>query len=184
MKNVIRFDNNKVFQFQYVYHCGDYRDQLLDYAKELITEDEQNNLPLTIFKSINVVAEDFFNQEIKKKKNQIPSNLNSYVCFIEIFKKYIKLSLQSYEEVLQKIRKIVTRIQTHFEFSEDQVVNLDKMKEKAKLTSQEHQNVSVNSVQTKKELAEVESLITQGMNFCNKSYLFFKFQLTKVYTLI
>ena len=52
------------------------------------------------------------------------------------------------------------------------------MKEKAKLTSQEHQNVSVNSVQTKKELAEVESLITQGMNFCNKSYLFFKFQLT------
>ena len=156
----------------------------MDYAKELITEDEQNNLPLTIFKSINVVAEDFFNQEIKKKMNQIPSNLNSYVCFIEIFKKYIKLSLQSYEEVLQKIRKIVTRIQTHFEFSEDQVVNLDKMKEKAKLTSQEHQNVSVNSVQTKKELAEVESLITQGMNFCNKSYLYFKFQLTKVYTLI
>ena len=144
----------------------------MDYAKELITEDEQNNLPLAIFKSINVVAEDFFNQEIKKKRNQIPSNLNSYVCFIEIFKKYIKLSLQSYEEVLQKIRKIVTRIQTHFEFSEDQVVNLDKMKEKAKLTSQEHQNVSVNSVQTKKELAEVESLITQGINFWNESYFF------------
>ena len=143
----------------------------MDYAKELITEDELNNLPLTIFKSINVVAEDFFNQEIKKKMNQIPSNLNSYVCFIEIFKKYIKLSLKSYEEVLQKIRKIVTRIQTHFEFSEDQVVNLDKMKEKAKLTSQEHQNVSVNSVQTKKELAEVESLITQGINFSNKYYL-------------
>ena len=44
-------------------------------------------------------------------------------------------------------------------------MNLDKMKEKAKLTSQEHQNVSVNSVQTKKELAEVESLITQGKWF-------------------
>ena len=59
----------------------------------------------------------------------------------------------------------MTRIKNHFEFSEDQVVNLDKMKEKAKLTSQEHQNVSVNSVQTKKELAEVESLITQGIYF-------------------
>ena len=137
----------------------------MDYAKELITEEELNNLPYSIFKSINVVAEEFYNHEIRKKKNQIPSNLSSYVCFIEIFKKYIKLSLQSYEDVLQKIRKIVTRIKNHFEFSEDQVVNLDKMKEKAKLTSQEHQNVSVNSVQTKKELAEVESLITQGIYF-------------------
>ena len=54
------------------------------------------------------------------------------------------------------------------------------MKEKAKLTSQEHQNVSVNSVQTKKELAEVESLITQGMKFSNKSYLHYKFQQSKV----
>ena len=128
----------------------------------MISEDELNHLPYSVFEQINVAAEDFFNQEIKGKKNQIPSNLSSYVCFIEIFKKYIKLSLQSYEEVLEKIRKIVTRIKNHFDTSEDQVVNLDKMKEKAKLTSQEHQNVSVNSVQTKKELAEVESLVTQG----------------------
>ena len=119
-------------------------------------------MPYSVFERINVAAEDFFNREIKGKKNQIPSNLSSYVCFIEIFKKYIKLSLQSYEEVLEKIRKIVSRIKNHFETSDDQVVNLDKMKEKAKLTSQEHQNLSVNSVQTKKELAEVESLVTQG----------------------
>ena len=122
-----------------------------------------------MFEKINVAAETFYNDKIKGKKNQtsIPSNLSSYVCFIELFKKCIKLSLQSYEEVLQKIRKIVARIERHFEFSEDQVVNLDKMKEKSKLTSQEHQNVSVNSVQTKKELAEVESVITQGkFKFC------------------
>ena len=126
-------------------------------------------MPYSVFKSINVAAETFYNENIKGRKDQasIPSNLSSYVCFIELFKKYIKLSLKSYEEVLQKIRKIVTRIERHFEFSEDQVVNLDKMKEKSKLTSQEHQNVSVNSVQTKKELAEVESLITQG-NFAGK----------------
>ena len=149
----------------YVYHCGDYRDQLLAYAKELISEEELNKLPYTIFERINVAAEQFYDEEIKgKKKNQIPSNLSSYVCFIEIFKKYIKLSLESYEEVLQKIKKIVTRIKRHFEFSEDQIGTLDKMKDKAKHTSHEHQTVSVNSVQTKKELAEVESLITQGMN--------------------
>ena len=124
-----------------------------------------NNLPYSVFKKINIAAETFYNEKIRGKKNQtsIPSYLSSYVCFIEIFKKYIKLSLQSYEEVLKKIGKIVSRIERHFEFSEDQVVNLDKMKEKSKLTSQEHQNVSVNSVQTKKELAEVESLITQGI---------------------
>ena len=145
-----------------MYHCGDYRDQLLAYAKELISEEELNNLPYSVFESINVAAEDFYNLEIIGKRNKMPSNLSSYVCFIEIFKKYIKLLLESYEEVLQKIRKIVTRINRHFEFSEDQVVNLDKMKDNAKHTSHEHQNVNVNSVQTKKELAEVESLITQG----------------------
>ena len=76
----------------YVYHCGDYRDQLLAYAKELISEEELNKLPYTIFERINVAAEQFYDEEIKgKKKNQIPSNLSSYVCFIEIFKKYIKL---------------------------------------------------------------------------------------------
>ena len=128
----------------------------------MISEEELNDLPYSVFERINLAAEEFFDREIKGKNNQIPSNLSSYVCFIELFKKYIKLSLKSYEEVLEKIRKIATRIKHHFEFSEDQVVNLDKMKEKAKLTSQEHQNVSVNSVQTKKELAEVESLITQG----------------------
>ena len=121
---------------------------------------------------MNDTTESFYDNKIQNQKENpelsshsciLPSNLNSYVCFIDIFKKYIKLSLQSYEEVLQKIRKIVTRIERHFEFSEDQVVNLDKMKEKSKLTSQEYQNVSVNSVQTKKELAEVEALITQGI---------------------
>ena len=90
--------------------------------------------------------------------------------------------------MLKKIRKIVTRIERHFEFSEDQVVNLDKMKEKSKLTSQEHQNVSVNSVQTKKELAEVESLITQGnlntTTFNYNTYYTLKYNIDKNMTIL
>ena len=59
-------------------------------------------------------------------------------------RKTIKASLQTYEDLLQKIGQILARVTTHFEASASQVVSLEKMKEKSKAAVVDHQNFTVN----------------------------------------
>ena len=66
-------------------------------------------------------------------------NLKSYITFIEIFKKSIKVNLATYEAMLSKISQILSRIRAHFESSAQQVVSLEKMKEQSKASIQEYQ---------------------------------------------
>ena len=91
-------------------------------------------VPLDIFKVMNDSV----------KEQGIDCNLKSYITFIEIYKKTIKASLQTYEDLLQKIGQILARVTTHFEASASQVVSLEKMKEKSKAAVVDHQNFTVN----------------------------------------
>ena len=78
------------------------------------------------------------------KGSGIDANLNSYITFIEIYKKTIKTSLQTYEAILETISQILRRVRAHFDSSASQVVNLEKMKEKSKASVLDHQNFTVN----------------------------------------
>ena len=91
-------------------------------------------------------------------------SLPSYVCFMNIFNKYIEHTKSDYDSILHKIDTIVERIHKHFKYSDEQNLILEKNREKSKAIAGDHAAMTVKQIQTKKELKEIESNLADGMN--------------------
>ena len=91
-------------------------------------------------------------------------NLSSYVCFMKIFNKYTFDTIKDHETIINKIETIVGHINKHFEFSTEQMLTLEKNKDKSKAIVLDHQAMQMKHIQTKKELKEIESQLADGMN--------------------
>ncbi len=151
----------------YVSNTGEYEDSLIEYAQELI-KDDNHGIAYEVFKDIHERATGFFNNIVVQHGHGttkvVKADLNSYVAFMEVFMKFIKTTIQDYQEILSKIETIVSHVQKHFEFSTEQMLILEKHREKSKATVAEHQAMMVKHVQTKKELKDIEIQISDGMN--------------------
>ena len=79
-------------------------------------------------------------------------SLPSYVCFMNIFNKYIEHTKSDYDSILHKIDTIVERIHRHFKYSDEQNLILEKNREKSKAIAGDHAAMTVKQIQTKKEL--------------------------------
>ena len=156
----------------YVSNTGNYLDYLEEYAEELMNE--ADGIPLEVFKTFDNKAHEYFEirtQSVNSASNikitKIPSgmkpSLPSYICFMNIFNKYIEHTKGEYYNILEKIETIVKRIKQHFEYSEEQNLILEKNREKSKSIAADHAAMTVKQIQTKKELKEIESHLNDGM---------------------
>lgn len=145
----------------YVSNTGKYEDCLLEYAEELVTA--PHGISAEIFQKVHEKVLQFF-ADLEDVPKAIKPSLSSYVCFMRIFNKYISDTIEDHEEIIGKIEKIVGYINKHFEFSSEQMLTLERNKEKTKSIVLDHQNMSMKHIQSKKELKEIESHLTDGMN--------------------
>ena len=113
----------------YVSNTGKYEDCLLEYAEELVID--THGISVEVFKEIHEKVLEFFAP--LSMYEDIKPNLSSYVCFMRIFNKYIKQTIQEHEEIIAKIETIVSYINKHFEFSSEQMLTLEKNKDKSKV---------------------------------------------------
>lgn len=144
----------------YVSNTGDYKDYLIGYVEELVKD--AHDIPLEVFKEIHEKTLEYF-QELEMNQDMKP-NLSSYVCFMKIFNKYTFDTIKDHETIINKIEKIVGHINKHFEFSTEQMLTLEKNKDKSKMIVLDHQAMQMKHIQTKKELKEIEAQLTDGMN--------------------
>ena len=144
----------------HVSNTGEYEECLIEYAEELVID--AHGIPLTIFKDIHERVLNFF-EPLNFPRDMSP-NLSSYVCFMRIFNQYIKETIKDHEDIIARIESIVNHINKHFEFSSEQMLTLEKNKDKTKTIVTDHQGMTMKHIQTKKELKELESHLSDGMN--------------------
>jgi hypothetical protein len=150
------FSNEKFF----VSNTGQYEDHLLEYAEELVKE--PHGIALEVFKEINENAHEFL--DIIAMPDGMRATLSSYVCFMNIFNQFIHTTLEDFEAILNKIQTIEAHIGKHFDFSTEQMLILEKNREKSKSIVADHQAMTMKHIQTKKELKEIEGHMADGMN--------------------
>ena len=155
----------------YVSNTGEYLEYLDEYAEELMNE--ADGIPLEVFKTFDGKAHEFFENRGQSNLSTISvttfpeglkPSLPSYICFMNIFNKYIEHTKGEYDNILNKIETIVQRIEKHFEYSEEQNLILEKNREKSKSIAADHAAMTVKQIQTKKELKEIENNLEDGMN--------------------
>ncbi len=152
----------------YVTNTGEYTDSLLEYSQELVKENN-HDIPYEVFQEIHENANGFFEKicspaHVEHHLPGVKADLTSYVAFMEVFMRFIKATIKDYQEILGKIETIFSHVQKHFEFSTEQMLILEKHRDKSKSTIAEHQAMTVKHVQTKKELKDIEVHISDGMN--------------------
>ena len=144
----------------YVCNTGEYEDYLLEYAEEFVQND--HGVPVQVFQKINEQSHEFF-RNFNVPAGMKPS-LASYVSFMNIFNKFIEATIKDYQEIVEKIETIVGYINKHFDFSSEQMLILEKNRDKSKTIVGEHQAMTMKHIQTKKELKEIEGHLADGMN--------------------